>query len=147
MDAKIYCAGMCKEEYFKYYENYHDIYVEFETAKLLKSAGFNWKVRYRYWIDPRMPLNQIPYVEHYKDFFDSSQKWYPMPTLAAVQDWLRIEKNIIIVVCYDPTESDDKKYYCEIFNPSRDIINESYAKSYNESIELGFQYVLKLLTK
>ena len=80
--------------------NTHETYVSLEVAKLLKQAGFDWKVRYMYrnnnptlCICSETPYRNMPKPNKCPMFWQ-----YAAPTLSVAQKWLREVKHIDVFV-------------------------------------------------
>lgn len=85
----------------------HEYYVSFELAKLLKEAGFDWKVNHYYFMqdgktetksDFRYPAQN--YNEQMATMDSESFKFevYSRPTLNVAQRWLREVKNCSVII-------------------------------------------------
>lgn len=78
----------------------HEYYVSPEIAKLLKEAGFDWKVRYMY--RNNNPTLCICTEAPYRNMLKSSKcpmHWqYAAPTLEVAQSWIREVKNCSIKI-------------------------------------------------
>ena len=131
-------------------------YVSFDTAKLLKEAGFNVPCRGVYVTD-RTGYCEFREYENRQttddlcwNTEDGFQYEYLAPTQALAVRWLREVHNIHLFVNYffednmwfyvtvDLTESDEVKG----IHP-----NESNYESYEEALEAGLQEALKLIKK
>ena len=112
-------------------------FVSFETAKLLKEKGFNWKVHYVY-----HSYKQPFFHRNLKDFNGEEYKnlkyeWCSAPTLQMAMKWLRKVYNFLLVVDYE-WECDTTPYYFKVYRlgengkPERVAVKGvSYDKDYN----------------
>ena len=113
-------------------------YVTFETARMLKEAGFDALCNSMYtdngfgWSD----LDKVNYNEY--------ETSYSRPTQSLAAKWLREVHNIDVVVDI----ANEKEYYCDIYqNTQRKSIAESINPSFEETLEDGLKYGLKLIKK
>ena len=123
--------------------------VTFETAVLAKEKGFDWGVRHYY----GSPMN--PHICYAKsDYaiprdYDSKDKGNPAyyisaPTLSLLQRWLREIKQVEIVV--SPRNKDKGMFYgCSVLTDDLHSSVGSEFKSYEEALEKGLMFALKLL--
>ena len=109
-------------------------FVPFEIAKKLKEKGFDWETTDIY------EKNSL--ICRYED--------YPKPHISEVLEWLRINKEVDLVIkpsfLYDDNLNRIREYNCDIFAPQ---LNKPYHTSYHNSYELaalvGIEYVLNNL--
>ena len=124
----------------------HECYVSLEVAKLLKKAGFDWKVRYMYrnnnptlCICTESPYRNVPKLNK------SPMYWqYAAPTLEIAQKWLREEKNyeIFVVVKFLA----DKEYIARVETNISGYSTDIY-KFYEEAQEAGIKKALEIILK
>ena len=140
-------------------EQNHECYVSLEVAKLLKRAGFNWKVNHYY-------LTQNGKTEVKSDFRHPAQNYNESmatmdsksfefevcsrPTLDVAQRWFREEKNIAIDI-----NSNKQGFYMFIVHrtnmedytlPSVLCCTSAYNfNTYEEALENGIQNTLVVL--
>ena len=69
-------------------------YVSFETARLLKEKGFNWRCHTYFITD-----NEVAAISTRRDF-NSVGVYISAPTLQMVMKWLRVEHNLFIEPYY-----------------------------------------------
>ena len=122
----------------------HEYYVSLEVAKLLKEAGFNWKVRYMYrnnnptlCICTESPYRNVPKLNKCPMYWQ-----YAAPTLDVAQKWLREEKNyeIFVVVKFLA----DKEYIARVETNISGYSTDIY-KFYEEAQEAGIKKALELI--
>ena len=122
----------------------HEYYVSLEVAKLLKEAGFNWKVRYMYrnnnptlCICTESPYRNVPKLNKCPMYWQ-----YAAPTLDVAQRWLREEKNyeIFVVVKFLA----DKEYIARVETNISGYSTDIY-KFYEEAQEAGIKKALELI--
>ena len=121
----------------------HEYYVNFETAKLLKEAGFDWECPDKY--------ERSIIACRYED--------YEKPTLAVAQRWLREEKGIYIGITAIEnkravTNSDGWTFHYEYGKPKFDCyiqdercedmctLYDSF-DTYEEALEVGIKKSLE----
>lgn len=130
----------------------HEYYVSLEVAKLLKEAGFDWKVRYMYRNNnPTLCIcTETPYRNTPK-FNKCPMYWqYAAPTLDVVQRWLREVKNCytgIDVFVRNPDKNNT--YYNRwfvYFNGTRySGSNYDDTPYYEEAQEAGIKKALEII--
>lgn len=130
--------------------NTHETYVNLETAKLLKQAGFDWEVESIYsgdtlcensigWGSFPVDANSTPH----KDVFSA-------PSLAITQRWLREVMDTYIIPQISDYEANgciweyDYRINIHNINPLRSLYKY---KSYEEALEAGIQKALKYILK
>ena len=115
--------------------NTHENYVNLETAKLLKEAGFDW----------------IEYcISH-----SPNDEWHWEIPLHIAQKWLREVKNIFLSVYRMPASSLFDRYFCSIYVMEEDydkrLYNENsestfgHGKTYEDALESGIKECLTLI--
>ena len=143
----------------------HEYYVSLEVAKLLKEAGFNWKVRYMYrnnnptlCICTESPYRNVPKLNKCPMYWQ-----YAAPTLEIAQRWLREVKGIEFDLCWHMTLDNQYKYaYAikiksiwkgldkgkEIEVPSMDCLEaETCFNTFEEAQEAGIKKAVEILLK
>ena len=124
----------------------HECYVSLEVAKLLKKAGFDWKVRYMYrnnnptlCICTESPYRNVPKLNKCPMYWQ-----YAAPTLEIAQKWLREEKNyeIFVVVKFLA----DKEYIARVETNISGYSTDIY-KFYEEAQEAGIKKALEIILK
>ena len=122
----------------------HECYVSLEVAKLLKKAGFDWKVRYMYrnnnptlCICTESPYRNVPKLNKCPMYWQ-----YAAPTLEIAQRWLREEKNyeIFVVVKFLA----DKEYIARVETNISGYSTNIY-KFYEEAQEAGIKKALEMI--
>lgn len=116
-------------------EDYND-YVDVETAKLLKEAGFDWIGHHYYNVE-----EGHDYVEHVGL---SPANWNDIdgrlsaPTLAVAQKWLREHGNWIVSVCFDGTN-----YVLDVFQDYLCYLPYREYDNYEEALSAGIHACLE----
>ena len=117
-------------------------YVSFETAKLLKEAGFNEPCRYSY--------DNVGGFRWFKTGEHTPKGWVPCPTQALTARWLREVHHY--AVCVWSTIDYNKWFYAYgdtesmIFDEEYNISDFIY-DSYEQALEAGLQEAIKLIKK
>lgn len=142
--------------------------INFETAKLAKEKGFNWKC-YASWDSKGVTLENTTVETNIHD--ENEDKWFDLfsyntmkevrvdcPTQSLLQKWLREENNTEVVV--RPLEERDNGIFIKrgyqttyiVYNTSNEQGNhctypllESPFNTYEEALEKGLQEALKLI--
>lgn len=119
--------------------NTHEQYVSFETAKLLKRAGFDWEVEHYYntLSSVKEPIRGM-YDRDYNSFGD---EFYSAPTQAVAMRWLREVKDIDVEVM----RCIDVKVYNAIYVYHGETIIIKHLPTYEEAAEAGIQECLKVI--
>ena len=125
-------------------------YVSFDTARMLKEAGFDVPCRGVYVTDRtgyyefREYDNKQTKDDLCWDTEDGFQYEYLAPTQALAARWLREVHHIDVVV----DVVNEKEYCCDIYqNKQRKSIAESINSSFEEVLEDGLKYGLELIKK
>ena len=133
-------------------------FVSFETAKLLKEAGFDVPTRGT-WI--KNYTGDAAFVEHFyghttddisRHSADGFQYEYLAPTQALAARWLRDAHHINVYACFDYEKFDEKKWF---FTREHTMVNDDSAvycsitnyNSYEEALEAGLKHGLELIKK
>lgn len=106
-------------------------YVRFNTARMLKEAGFEAECGFI--VD------------------DDGRKLY-RPTQALAARWLREKHHINVYACFDYEKFDERKWF---FTREHTMVNDDSAvycsitnyKSYEEALEAGLKHCLELIKK
>ena len=113
-------------------------YVSFDTAKLLKEKGFNWKCRTYFIAD-----KEVAAISTLRDF-NSVGVYISAPTLQMAMKWLREEKDVLIEMHHLYR----KEWYAIVSseNPLGISVKttDSYS-SYEEACEAAIKYCLENL--
>ena len=124
-----------------------EVYVSFETAKLLKEKGFNTPLITFYLINKEKNEGAFQTTAFSDDVVDNSSEFYCLaPTLQMAMKWLLKKYNIFICVLF-LEESNGFGYTIE------DIIKNKYIatskstsyKEPEEAAEIAIKYYLKIL--
>lgn len=119
-----------------------DDYVSFETAKLLKEAGFDWPCREHYahnkgkvltWTDME-PCNQNEY-----------KYYYSRPTLSLAAKWLREKFNVHFEIFVNNIDGWSYVAY-NICEKTWEYV-AVHQGSYEDALESGMIRVLKMICK
>jgi hypothetical protein len=126
--------------------------ITFETAKLAKEKGFDFKV-----YKEEKIYDKLGYLLKPEDEVFPNVEYFPAPTQTLLQKWLREVHNLYVDSYHDLT-SDGKsiQYYTSWgFLQQKDIdgnqnVNGWYDeyndyKTYEEALEIGLQEALKLI--
>lgn len=121
--------------------------ISFETAKLAKSKGFDWKTLNCYAGENNDSGVKFGERSNAKDVFnwndvDNNYEWISAPTQSLLQRWLRDVHSMNIYVAL--IVSDETFWYYSI---NDEIIQPDIMESYEESLEYGLKETLKLTTK
>jgi len=135
-----------------------DTLITFETAKLAKEVGFNGRgtthfsdglsIRFSYVKDNSTGTHVVKYIDWNKHdkFADNISR----PTQSLLQKWLR-EVHNLHVVAIPSTLGTGKWYYhrFDLLDLNRDSEPELVDKydTYEEALEAGLAYALKLIKK
>jgi len=149
-----------------------DQLISFETAKLAKEKGFNWKVLQYYYLSRSnqttpvlQNLGKAPneyrqdcFIGIYTDFnnaFADDELWYSAPTQNFLQKWLREVKRIHVFNVICGTKGKDLKIaYCYCILQDTRITefcglkvrqNSKKYYTYEEALEQGLTEALKLI--
>lgn len=123
-------------------------FVSFDTAKLLKEAGFDVPCTSQY------TEGKCIWNVGYPDNFNQDEFGYSRPTLALAARWLREVHHLNVYACFDYVCFDDgeRKWF---FMRENTMINDytsvycsiiSY-DSYEQALEAGLQEAIKLIKK
>ena len=120
-------------------------FVSFDTAKLLKEAGFNVSCRYSYdnvggfrWLKIREP---------------APKEWVPCPTQALAARWLRETHRILVDAAFmAPSVNIDVWQYFigkmdDMIWPGNFETSERTYATYEQAMEVGLQEAIKLIKK
>ena len=119
-------------------------YVSFDTAKLLKEAGFNETCRYSY--------DNVGGFRWFKIGGSTPKGWVPCPTQALAARWLREVHRIVVDVAYIPPHvgRDVWQYFVgemdDMIWEGKYETGRKYA-TYEQAMEAGLQEAIKLIKK
>ena len=119
-------------------------YVSFETARMLKEAGFNVPCQSQY--TEGMGVWNVEYAYD----FNADDFGYSRPTQALAARWLRELHNYAVCVWY--SKNHEKWFYAHgdmnniVFDTDY-LISEYEFDSYEEALEAGLKAALKLIKK
>lgn len=125
-------------------------FVTFETAKLLKEKGFNWKCGHTTSCDNIIRRYDIPQSMSCCTEIDNGPVEFLCPVLYVAQKWLRETKDIHICIyncaCgygYEISKADNGTHMASsVYKGTND--GEEW-DSYEEALEAGLQEALKLI--
>ena len=126
-------------------------YVTYETAKLLKSAGYSESCKTYYFVDSDDGGNIVRRENEYKsnhNLLDDNE--YSRPLLDEVERWLEKEYGVSVLTGYDPVDGRHSYYVCKDKNCEYDILIGESIKSYpyrQVALEVGIYRVLLELLK
>ena len=106
-----------------------DTRITFETAKLAKEKGFEFRVMWEY-------------ILGFKNNYERDKY---LPTQSLLSKWLREQHNIIVLVDYEGIDGYYYKFYSyKEGNKNYDASDKNY-NTYEEALEAGLQATLKLI--
>ena len=106
-----------------------DTHITFETAKLAKEKGFEFRVMWEY-------------ILGFKNNYERDKY---LPTQSLLSKWLREQHNIIVLVDYEGIDGYYYKFYSyKEGNKNYDASDKNY-NTYEEAYEIGLQEALKLI--
>ena len=117
-------------------------YVSFDTAKLLKEAGFDVPCTSQYTEGKCIWNVGYPYN------FNQDEFGYSRPTQALAARWLREAHHYAVCVWYS---AEDEKWFYAYGNLDNMMFNEEYSisdliyDSYEQALEAGISFTLKNL--
>ena len=120
-------------------------YVSFDTAKLLKEAGFNEPCRYSY--------DNVGGFRWFKIGGPTLKGWVPCPTQALAARWLREAHRISVDAAFmaPSTNIDVWQYFIgkmdDMIWPGDFETSERTYATYEEAMEAGLQEAIKLIKK
>lgn len=119
-------------------------YVSFETAKLLKEAGFDWK-QYSFYNSEGILINGTFAANWNDKIWDIDGSKISAPTLAIAQRWLREIKELNVEISTWPGAL--WRWVVWLINPERRIIASKHQnyKSYEEALEEGIKETLEMI--
>ena len=118
-------------------------YVSFETAKMLKEAGFDVPCTSNY-MTSKSSWNDLQRAN-----FNASETTYSRPTQALAARWLREVYNVAIYSFYD-TDMEQWFYVVDAFtkNPVINVFQSgSEYDDYESAFEAGLREAIKLIKK
>ena len=125
--------------------------ISFETAKLAKEKGFNIDTfkYYRISINPEKKVAE-PLSED-QTYFPNVKESIAAPTQSLLQKWLREEHGMLIYVkhfkqnWYEWVIQTNEIVECDGRIWGDDIISEQNESTYEQALEAGLEYALKLI--
>lgn len=122
----------------------HEYFVSLEIAKLLKEAGFNWKVRYMYrnnnptlCICTESPYRNVPKLNKCPMYWQ-----YAAPTLDIAQRWLRETQKYQVAILPNGL----KGYTALCFLYKEPITQPfEYYSTYEEALEISIKKTLEII--
>ena len=119
-------------------------YISFETAKLLKEAGFDVPYTSQY------TEGECIWDTDYLNNFNQDEFGYSRPTQSFVARWLREVHHYVVCVWYS---ADYRKWFYAHGNLDDMMFDEEYSisdfiyDSYEQAFEAGLQEAIKLIKK
>ena len=127
----------------------YECHVSFETARLLKKAGFNWEVKtYYHYLSP--------YDEYNLEFDSISTNYnhlnnadFSAPTLDVAQRWLRETKNVVLLVVFNDYENyeENERYGVTTHSGKLHIIELATYPTFEEAQEAVIKKALEMILK
>ena len=121
-------------------------YVSFDTAKMLKEAGFDEVCRYNY--------DNVGGFRWLKIGEPTPKGWVPCPTQALAARWLREVHHLNLYACFDYVcfEDGERKWFFMRENTMINDYTSVYSSiisydSYEQALEAGLQEAVKLIKK
>ena len=124
-------------------------YVSFETAKILKDAGFNVPICKHY------TRSGATWTSAVQEIIDDSKDctWFPCPTQALAARWLREVHRIVVDVAYIPPHV-GRDVWQSFVGGMDDMVwpgdyepSDRKYETYEEAVEVGLQEAIKLIKK
>ena len=106
-----------------------DTLITFETAKLAKEKGFEFKIVWEYILG----------------FKNNHERDKYLPTQSLLAKWLREKHNIIVLVDYEGIDGYYYKYYYYINEVKKYNASDKNYITFEEAYEIGLQEALKLI--
>lgn len=122
----------------KFYDVMEDTIIEYETAKLAKTKGFDIICSYLYENE-----KDIVYTTHKNSGLNKHHDWYSAPTQSLLQKWLREEYGLLVEIGYY-----NKEFLIDIFKKDDETFHFDYMHTtpvYELSLEIGLKEALKLI--
>ena len=121
-------------------------FVSFDTAKMLKEAGFDAPCYVKY------TDRGVQWDASYPENFNADDWGYSCPTQALAARWLREVHHLNVYACFDYEEFDEKKWF---FTREHTMVTDDSAVycdvinygSYEEALEAGLKHGLELIKK
>ena len=106
-----------------------DTLITFETAKLAKEKGFEFKIVWGYILG----------------FKNNHERDKYLPTQSLLAKWLREKHNIIVLVDYEGIDGYYYKYYYYINEVKKYNASDKNYITFEEAYEIGLHEALKLI--
>jgi len=123
-----------------------DTLITFETAKLVKEKGFNWKVEYYVYDEFNKQTTLKDKPTDYSNYKKGSlYECIGQPTQSLLQKWLREVHEIDINIIFNP---DTREYSFECVKWVDGVCNifkSSGFETYEKALETALQEALKLI--
>lgn len=119
--------------------------ITFETAKLAKGKGFDWKCKD--WFKKNGESDNLNAYTWNSNEGNQVNFLFTRPTQSLLQKWLREVKNIDVIVLYQYGTDKERKYDVETYSMyvEEEEFEEVEYNSYEEALEDGLQEALKLI--
>jgi len=120
-----------------------ELLITFETAKLAKEKGFDYKPNYYY-----NQKGELYFCQTYSNSWHSigERDYLPATTQSLLQKWLREEKDFVVNAIPSIKEDEIIVWYFHIisFKRANHVVGDGkFYKSYEEALEVGLQKALK----
>lgn len=131
-----------------------DELVSFDTAKLTKEKGFDWKVWESYY---KMTFEEVwkPNSGNNTNKYDHFKNWnyetyIARPTQSLLQRWLREVHNIHILMNVGMNDGIKQTFYCNVFIFGKNLYDGKFRSktsvyTYEQALEEGLLEALKLI--
>jgi hypothetical protein len=127
-----------------------EVLITFDTAKLAKEKGFDWKTAWRYQGDDHDIVGGALYNHN---CLEEQKLWniklYSAPTQSFLQKWLREKYNLHIEIILKSSGYKCDGVFMKVKNKKIIMIGNPFSliefNSYEEALEIGLQEGLKLI--
>ena len=130
--------------------------ISFETARLAKEKGFDWKCYWFCTYKRKIATNKqsfYPDLGEYKDFNNLKNNFYEyfsLPTQSLLQKWLRDEHKIFINMQVGGFIQNKQTYYCNVLIFGKNLYKSKFRSNtsvynFEQALEIGLQEGLKLI--
>lgn len=126
----------------------HECYVSSEVAKLLKEAGFDWKMKTYY--DTSIYLDETIIEDELRDYnFMNGNVRFSAPTLDIARRWLREVKHLDVIVnrnspIHEPQYSWEYEYVIITIDGRVEDV-DCYFDEYEQAQEAGIKKALEII--
>lgn len=119
--------------------------ITFETAKLAKEVGFDWRVRGAF--GDELDLREVcAPIDYNTEAVFVDRGYVSAPTQSLLQRWLRDEKNICIEIeVYMCGSGFEYMFKVHDFNSFKEIDGDDLEESYEQALEAGLFKAMTIL--